>query len=71
MKKKIITDLFNPTKLMGLLKNKYGSFVLKKLIKLMSVKERIETGTYIASKITTTSTKEKQRLNNFLEILHS
>jgi len=56
---------------MGLLKNKYGSFVLKKLIKLMSVKERIETGTYIASKITTTSTKEKQRLNNFLEILHS
>ena len=71
MKKKIIKELFNPTKLMGFLKNKYGSFVLQKLIKLMTMEERIEMKNYLSSKITVTSTKEKNRLNTFLEILHS
>lgn len=71
MKKKIIGDLFNPTKIMGFLKNKYGSFVLQKIIKIMTEQERIEMKSFLASKITVTSTKEKNRLNNFLEILHS
>lgn len=70
MKKKIIKELFNPTKLMGFLKNKYGSFVLQKLIKLMTIEERIEMKNYLSSKITVTSTKEKNRLNTFLETLH-
>jgi len=56
---------------MGFLKNKYGSFVLQKIIKIMTVQERIEMKTYLASKITTTSTNDKNRLNNILEILHS
>lgn len=56
---------------MGFLKNKYGSFVLQKIIKIMTLQERIEMKNYLPSKITTTSTKEKNRLNNFLEILHS
>lgn len=71
MKRKIISDLFDPTKLMGSLKNKYGSFVLQKIIKIMNAQERIEMKYYLSSKITTTSTKEKSKLNNFLEILNS
>lgn len=71
MKKKVINELFNPTKLIGFLKNKYGSFVLQKLIKLMDIEERKEMKLYITSKITITSSKEKTRLNNFLEILYS
>ncbi len=71
MKKKNYFDFFNPTKIMGFLKNKYGSFVLQKIIKTMSQQERIEMKSYLSSKITVTSTKEKNRLNNFLEILDS
>jgi hypothetical protein len=71
MKKKVINELFNPTKLMGFIKNKYGSFVLHRIIKLMTEEERIDMKAFLSNKITITSTKEKTRLNNFLEILHS
>ena len=56
---------------MGFLKNKYGSFVLQKTIKLMNNEERLAMKNNLLNKITITSTKEKNRLNNFLEILHS
>ncbi len=71
MKNKIIAELFNPTKVMGFLKNKYGSFVLQKLSQIMTVQERIDIKIHLVSKIKTTSTKEKNKLSSFLEIIYS
>lgn len=65
----MINDLFNPTKLLGLLKNKYGSFVLQKAINFMTTKEREEMLNFLNSKINVTSIKEKNRINIFLELL--
>lgn len=66
---KIITDIFNPVKLLGLLKNKYGTFVLHKAMNFLSQQEREDMKSFLISKINITSSKEKSRLNTFLDEL--
>jgi hypothetical protein len=65
----MITELFHPGKLLGLLKNKYGSFVLQKSINHLTKEEKEEKKLFIESKVNVTSQKEKNRINSFLELL--
>jgi hypothetical protein len=68
MRKQMINDILNPSKILGLLKNKYGSFVLQKAVNYLSCKEKEEMKNYLCSKISVTSVKEKSRINSFLEL---
>ena len=61
----------NPSKLLGMLKNKYGAIVLNRAIKYLSIEERTEKKQFIFNKINVTSSKEKTRVNEFLESLVS
>ncbi len=67
----MIGDIFNPFKLLGLLKNKYGSFVLQKAINFMNKNEKEEMKNYLVSKTNITSQKEKTRFNSFLELFYN
>lgn len=67
----MINDLMHPGKIVGLLKNKYGSFVLQKAVNYLTPEERLETKLYLQSKINVTSSKEKSRVNVFFELLSS
>jgi hypothetical protein len=66
----MINDLFIPNKLSTLLKNKFGSFVLQKAINFMSSKDKEEVRNTIVNKIDISSTKEKNRINSFLNLLY-
>lgn len=65
----MITELFNPTKLMSFLKNKFCTFIIQKLLTKMSNQEKMDIKEFIVTKITVTSNKEKNKLNSFLEYL--
>ncbi len=65
----LITELYHPGKLMGMLKNKYGYLVLTKSIKYLSDDEKKEKKQFIINKVNVTSSKEKIRLNEFLDSL--
>jgi len=71
MKSKVISELFNPSKLMGFLNNKFCSFVIQKLLKQMSRQEKIVIKDLLVNKITKTSKKEKNKLNTFLQSVES
>ena len=60
----------NPAKIPGLLKNKYGSFVLQKAVNYLNSDEKKAMKTYLQNRINLTSTKEKSRINNFFESLN-
>ena len=66
-KKQLIDDIMNPGKIPGLLKNKYGSFVLQKAVNYLTAVEKEEVRVYLQTKINLTSSKEKARLNSFFE----
>ena len=55
---------------MAFLKNKYGSYVLQKSISYLSLEEKKEIKKALETNISTTSNKEKARLNNFINILN-
>jgi hypothetical protein len=61
----------NPSKLLGMLKNKFGEIVLNRAMKYLSKEERIEKRQFIINKINVTSSKEKSRINEFLNLLVS
>jgi hypothetical protein len=65
----MIDELFNPGKLLSLLKNKYGGFVLQKSINYLTKEEREEMSLFIQTKVNVTSQKEKTRINTFLQFL--
>jgi hypothetical protein len=65
----MIDELYNPGKLIGILKNKYGLIVLTKTMKYLSDNEKREKKQYVLNKINVTSSKEKIRLNDFLDSL--
>jgi hypothetical protein len=67
MKKTLIDEIMNPAKIPGLLKNKYGSFVLQKAVNYLNADEKKKMKTYLQNRINLTSTKEKTRINNFFE----
>jgi hypothetical protein len=69
IRRKMIDDIFNPGKLLGLLKNKYGSFVLQKAVNYLSPEAREEMKIHLQSRLNVTSTKEKSRINAFFESL--
>ena len=68
-RKRIIDEFFNPLKIIGLIKNKYGVFVMQKIVKIMSREEKNEVRSFLKEKIAITSAKEKTYLNSFLEFL--
>jgi hypothetical protein len=68
-RKRIINEFFKPLKIIGLVKNKYGLFVTQKIVKIMSKEEKIEIKAYLKEKISITSTKEKQYLQNLFDHL--
>jgi hypothetical protein len=65
----MVKELFNATKVSSLLKNKYGNFVLQKAIQVMTNEEKKEIKDYLAKRVTSTSNKEKARLNALIEIM--
>ena len=62
-------EIFNFTKLSGLMKNKYGSFVLQKVISVMAQKDKIEMKEYLLKKMEILSHKEKSRIKSLVEML--
>jgi hypothetical protein len=66
----MIDELIHPGKLLGLLKNKYGGFVLQKSINHLTQQERADRRKMLESKINVTSQKERARVNSFLELLY-
>ncbi len=56
---------------MGLLKNKYGTIILYKTLTYLSEKDRLDRKALLSSKVNVTASKEKKRLNEFLESLGS
>lgn len=54
---------------MRFLKNKFFTYVIQKILKKISKEEKLEIKDCILNKITITSKKEKNKLNNFMEIL--
>jgi hypothetical protein len=69
MKRGMIDDILNPGKLLGLLKNKYGSFVLQKAVNYLAPEVREEIKVHLQSRLNITSSKEKARINAFFESL--
>lgn len=69
MRKSMIYDLMHPGKLLGLLKNKYGSFVLQKACGYLNSVQKEEMKVFLESKINVTSSKEKTRVNAFFDML--
>jgi hypothetical protein len=69
LRKRMIKELFNTSKISSLLKNKYGNYVLQKAIQIMSFEEKIEIKEYLMKKVAFTSNKEKARLSNLIEII--
>jgi hypothetical protein len=66
-----MNEIYNPGKLMGLLKNKYGTIILYKTLTYLSEKDRLDRKALLSSKVNVTASKEKKRLNEFLESLGS
>lgn len=69
MKKRMIKELFNTSKLSSLLKNKYGNYVLQKAIQIMSFEEKNEIREHLMKKVSFSSNKEKARLNSLIEMI--
>lgn len=69
MKKRMIKELFNTSKLSSLLKNKYGNYVLQKAIQIMSYQEKTEIKEYLMKKVSFSSNKEKARLNALIAMI--
>ena len=51
------------------MKNKYGSFVLQKVISVMEQKDKIEIKEYLLKKMEILSHKEKSRIKSLVEML--
>jgi hypothetical protein len=66
----MINELYNPGKLLGLLKNKYGKIILHKTLNYLSYQERFDKKQYLISKINVTSSKERYSVDEFLETLY-
>jgi len=69
MKQKVISQLLDPTKFLSFCKNKYCTFVIIKLLKNIIQKDKLEIKNILESKITVTSSKEKDKLESFLRVL--
>jgi hypothetical protein len=69
IRRKMIDDIMNPGKLLGLLKNKYGSFVLQKAVNYLSPEEREVMKIHLQNRLNVTSSKEKSRINAFFDSL--
>jgi len=69
MRKKMIKELFNATKIASLLKNKFGSFVIQKAIEIMSKEEKYEIRDYLNKKLSITSKQERSRLIGLIDLL--
>ncbi len=69
MKKHMIRELFNTSKLSSLLKNKYGNYVLQKAIQIMSFEEKNEIREYLMKKVSFSSNKEKARLCDLINMI--
>ncbi len=71
IRSKILNELFNPSKLLSLLKNKYGGFVLHKAVKYLSDDEKLQKKNILLSRFSINSSKEKSRVIEFLKLLDS
>ena len=68
IKKSILDQLLSYEKIISLLKNKYGTYVLNNVVKLMSLSEKILRKNYLYSKFCQESYRDKTRVFEFLEI---
>lgn len=64
-----VKDIFNFSKLFSLLKNKYGNFVLQKVIQVMTLKEKSDIKEYLNKKMENLSNKEKPRIKSLIDLL--
>ncbi len=64
-----VKDIFNFSKLSSLLKNKYGNFVLQKVIQVMTPKEKSDIKEYLNKKMENLSNKEKPRIKGLMDLL--
>ena len=64
-KKKIKSELLYNVKIISILKNKYGKYVLQKVIQKMEIQEKQELSTFL-NNINTNSQKEKNKIKAFI-----
>jgi len=67
---RIVGDMFlNSTNFMVLLKNKYGNFVLQKLINIMNSNEKISIKLHLIKNVTCNGNKERTKFSSILDLL--
>lgn len=62
--------LINTTNFTAIIKNKYGNFVVQKLILKMNPKEKKDIKEYLMKKVNVNGGKERVRFNAIIEILN-
>lgn len=60
---------YNTSNFTQILKNKYGNFVIQKVILKMSQKEKCELKEHLLKKVSIGGGKEKNKLNSIMELL--
>ena len=66
---KIVKELFNASKISSLIKNKYGNYVLQKVISILNPEKKREIKEDLLKKLNVTSNKEKVRLKTLIDCL--
>lgn len=64
-----IDQVFNFNKIMCLIKNKYGNYVLQKAVQMMSFSERSERKLYLSDHLMNFHKKDKTRIRDFINVI--
>ncbi len=64
-----INEVFHLNKIMCLIKNKYGNYVLQKALQLMSFSEKSERKLYLNDHLMKFHRKDKMRLRDFIDVI--
>lgn len=69
LRDKFIEEMFSPNKIISLVKNKYGNFVLTKCINLMDRAKKEEVKCLLLTKANITAVKERQKFESIIKLL--
>jgi hypothetical protein len=66
---KWINELFHLNRIMCLIKNKYGNYVLQKAVQMMSFSEKSERKLYLNDHLMKFHRKDQMRLRDFIDVI--
>jgi hypothetical protein len=62
-------EIFNHSRIISLVKNKYGNYVLQKALQMMSFSEKSERRGYLIEYLNVFHKKDKARLKEFIDVI--